>query len=395
VTDQLQALFVVTLVAALAPLVVAILPGRVPQVIVFLVGGVIIGPEVLDLAAPSNVELLATVGLGMLFLLAGYELPPLLLRQRPGKLALGACGISLTISVVVVGALEMLGFVRAFVPVALALTTTALGTLLPILRDNHMLGGRFGEYVFASGAVGELGPVLAISLFLGANGSWVSALAIAAVTGLAWLLAKIPLVLSSTRVGRIVGRSQNETSQSALRWTLTLLVGLLLVTETFGLDAVLGAFLAGVALRQSSSMPEAQHEQLLHKLDAVGYGFFIPLFFVASGMGLDIVSIAENPMRLVVFFVLLLAVRGLPALLVYRSALPMRQRVQLMFLSATALPLLVALTQIGLANGTMLPENAAALVGAGVLSVAVFPNVAALLQRSVEVDATADGVRPV
>ena len=117
------------------------------------------------------------------------------------------------------------------------------------------------------------------------------------------------------------------------------------------------------------------------KLDAVGYGFFIPVFFVTSGMNLDIKSIVESPARLVVFFVLFLAVRGLPALLFYRHDLPMRGRVQMMLLTATALPLLVALAEIGLESGTMLPENAAALVGAGVLTVIVFPAVAVGLAR--------------
>ncbi|MFZ0323069.1 MAG: cation:proton antiporter [Actinomycetes bacterium] len=385
-TEQLQALFAVTLIAALAPVVVALLPGRIPQVVVFLVGGVIIGPQVLNIASPDQLQLLATVGLGMLFLLAGYELPPLLLRQRPGQLALVGWGVSVAVAISVVGVLAATGFVRAFVPVALALTTTALGTLLPILRDNNMLVGAFGEDIFAAGAVGELGPVLAISLFLGINGSWESALAIASVTALAFLLAKVTRVLSDSKVGSVVHATQDATSQSALRWTITLLVCLLLVTETFGLDAVLGAFLAGMALRRSSAMPEEQHQRLLLKLDAVGYGFFIPVFFVVSGMGLDIASIAQNPLRLVVFFVLLLAVRGVPSLLVYRSALPMRERVELMFLTATALPLLVALAHIGLENGTMLPENAAALVGAGALSVAVFPTVATRLHRKDPVD---------
>jgi len=116
-------------------------------------------------------------------------------------------------------------------------------------------------------------------------------------------------------------------------------------------------------------------------LDAVGYGFFIPVFFVSSGMALDVQSIVENPARLLVFFVLLLLVRGAPALLVYRKSLVLRERIEMMFLTATALPLLVALSEIGLSSGVMLPENAAALVGAGVLSIAVFPFVATRLHR--------------
>jgi Kef-type K+ transport system membrane component KefB len=140
----------------------------------------------------------------------------------------------------------------------------------------------------------------------------------------------------------------------------------------------LGAFLAGVVLRRWAP---GDVKSLEDKLDAVGYGFFIPVFFVASGMGLDLRSIVQSPGRLILFFVLLLVVRGLPTLLIYRSALPGPQRLELMFLLATALPLLVALSEIGLETGEMLPENAAALVGAGVLSVLVFPGIAVAIDR--------------
>ena len=375
-TDQLESLFVVMIVAALVPIVIKLLPVAVPQVVLLLVGGVLIGPEVLGWADRSELTLLSNVGLGFLFLLAGYELPPLLLRQRPGRLALGAWGISIALSFAVVGVLEATGYVKAFIPVALALTTTALGTLLPILRENNMLGGTFGRHLFASGAVGELGPVLAISLFLSANGSWQSALAIFTVVLLAWIFARIPSWLEGSRVGMIVSATSEDTTQSALRWTITLLLGALLLTADFGLDIVLGAFLAGMVLRQSGGKTPEGQSGLLDKLDSVAYGFFIPIFFISSGMGLDLTSIVENPWRLLVFFSLLLVVRGLPALVVYRRELPLSERVQLVFLSATALPLIVAITEVSMTNGTMLAENAAALVGAGVLSVAVFPFIA-------------------
>ncbi len=372
-TDQLESLFVVMIVAALVPVVGRLLPVAVPQVVLLLAGGILIGPEILGWADRSELTLLSDVGLGFLFLLAGYELPPLLLRQRPGRMALRAWGISVAVALVVVGILEATGFVRAFIPVSLALTTTALGTLLPILRDNDMLGGAFGQHLFASGAVGELGPVLAISLFLSANGSWQSALAIMTVVLLAWLLTRIPSWVEDTRVGKIVSATSEDTTQSVLRWTITLLLGALLLTADFGLDIVLGAFLAGMVLRRSSNETTLGSVGLLHKLDTVGYGFFVPIFFISSGMGLDLTSIIENPGRLVVFFILLLLVRGLPALVVYRRELPRSERLQLMFMMATGLPLIVAITEVSMTNGTMLPENGAALVGAGVLSVAVFP----------------------
>jgi Kef-type K+ transport system membrane component KefB len=375
----LETLLVVAAVAALAPVLVALLPGpRIPQVVVLLVGGVLIGPEVLGWAERPVIDLLANVGLGFLFLLAGYELDLRLFRERPGRLAMVAWLVTVALAAALVGVLAAVGFVRAFVPVALGLTTTALGTLLPILRDNDMLGGRFGRYLLAAGAVGELFPIFAIALFLGAINKFVALGSLVAVGLLAAVLTLAPRLVRGNRLERILREGEGSTAQTTLRWTIVLLLLLLVIAEEFGLDVVLGAFLAGIVLRRWA--PGDVHV-LEGKLDAIGYGFFIPLFFVSSGMGLDVRSIAEAPARLLVFFVLLMVVRGVPALFLYRRDLPAPQRVQTMLLTATALPLLVALAEIGLRNGTMLRENAAALVGAGVLSVLVFPMVAVAIER--------------
>jgi Kef-type K+ transport system membrane component KefB len=377
--SSLLSLLLVMVVAALSPIASRLVPGRPPQVLFLILGGVVIGPHVLGLANSVDIELLAGLGLGFLFLLAGHELDPLLLREKAGKQALMAWGISAVIAVAVVGGLEYLGFVKAFVPVAIALTTTALGTLLPILREQQMLGGSFGRFIFAAGAVGELLPILAISLFLGAYKTWWEALIIASIAGLAFVLAWLTQRLSGTRVAAIIGANKHATSQSTLRITVVLLVGLLLVTQKFGVEAALGAFFAGMVLRRTST--PGDNNEFEEKLDAVGYGFFIPVFFVSSGMALDLQSIVENPVRLVVFLVLMLVVRGGPALLVYRRSLVLRERIEMVLLTATALPLLVALAEIGVSSGVMLPENAAALVGAGVLSIAIFPFIATRMHR--------------
>jgi len=376
--SSLWSLLLVMIIAAVAPIISRLVPGRPPQVLFLIIGGVLIGPHVLGFADSADIQLVAGLGLGFLFLLAGYELEPALLREKAGALALIGWVISAVAAVLIVGGLEYLGFVRAFVPVSIALTTTALGTLLPILREQHMLTGTFGRYVFAAGAVGELFPIIATSLLLGAYRTWSEALIIASIGGLAYLLVRLTRLISGTRVAAIITENRHATSQTILRITVVLLVGLLLITQRFGVEAALGAFFAGMVLRGTTT---EDTDELDEKLDAVGYGFFIPVFFVSSGMTLDVVSILENPARLLVFFLLLLGVRGLPALLVYRKTLTARQRVQMMFLTATSLPLLVALSVIGVESGVMLPENAAALVGAGVLSVAIFPFIATRLHR--------------
>jgi Kef-type K+ transport system membrane component KefB len=376
---ELVTLLVAATVAVLAPVIVALLPGpRIPQVVVLLVGGVLVGPEVLGWAERPAIDLLANVGLGFLFLLAGYELDLRLFRERPGRLAIVAWLVTVALAAALVGVLAAAGFVRAFVPVALGLTTTALGTLLPILRDSDMLGGRFGRYLLAAGAVGELFPIFAIALFLGASNKFVALGSLVAVGVMAVVLSYAPRLVRGNRLERILREGEGSTTQMTVRLTVVLLLLLLVVAAEFGLDVVLGAFLAGIVLRRWT--PVDAHA-LEGKLDAIGYGFFIPLFFVASGMTLDTRSIAQAPARLLVFFVLLLLVRGVPALFLYRRDLPAVQRVQMMFVTATALPLLVALAEIGVRNGTMLRENAAALVGAGALSVLVFPVVAVAIGR--------------
>ena len=375
----LDTLLVAAIVAALAPVLVALLPGpRIPQGVVLLAGGVLVGPEALGWADRAEIDLLANVGLGFLFLLAGYELDLHLFRERPGRLAMAGWLLTVALAAGLVGVLAAAGFVHAFVPVALGLTTTALGTLLPILHDNDLLGGRFGRYLLAAGAVGELFPIFAIALFLGAHNKFVALGSLAAVGVLAVVLSFAPRLVRGNQLERILREGQGSTSQTTVRLTVVLLLLLLVIAEDFGLDVVLGAFVAGIVLRRWAP---GDVEALEGKLDAIGYGFFIPLFFVASGMTLDVRSIASAPGRLLIFFVLLLVIRGVPSLFLYRRDLPAVRRVQMMFLTATALPLLVALAEIGLRNGTMLRENAAAMVGAGALSVLVYPMIAVAIER--------------
>jgi Kef-type K+ transport system membrane component KefB len=379
----LQDLIAVALVAALAPLVVAVLPGpRMPQVVVFLLGGILIGPHVLGLAETGNIALLANIGLGFLFLLAGYELDPRVLRQRPGRLAITGWLISAAIAVGVVAALGAAGYIRDYVPVGLALTTTALGTLLPILRDNKMLDGEFGEHVHAAGTIGELFPILIIAVFLTRRGHFVALASVALVGLLALVLTAVPWLARNRAVQRMIRESQNATGQITLRWSLVLLLVLLVIASRFGLDVVLGALLAGLVLRSWTRRMNIDTEALEHKFDAVGYGVFIPIFFIASGMTLDLPAIIREPLRLLIFFVLLLLVRGVPSLFVYRRAMRGRQRLEMTFITATTMPLLVALAEIGEQDGVMLPATAAALIGAGALSVLVYPLIAVTLHRS-------------
>jgi hypothetical protein len=234
------------------------------------------------------------------------------------------------------------------VPVGLALTTTALGTLLPILRDNDMLGGQFSRYVFAAGAVGELFPILIIAVFLTRRGHFIALASVALVGVLALALTAVPWLTGHRVVQRIVHEGQDETAQITLRGALVLLFVLLAVASRFGLDVVLGAMLAGMVLRAWARQSHMDLTDLEHKFDAVGYGIFIPIFFISSGMSLDLKAIVRDPLRLLIFFLMLV----------------------------------IALADIGQQDGVMLPATAAALVGAGVLAVLVYPLIAVSLHRS-------------
>ncbi|GEM_PF-114405 len=376
----LETLLAVALVAALAPIIVTAVPAlRIPQVVVLIVAGILIGPHGLGLADTPGIKLLSNVGLGFLFLLAGYDFDPALLRQHAGRLAIAGWAMSCVIAVAAVASLGATGFVRDFVPIGLALTTTALGIVAPILRDNAMVSGQFGRYVMAAGAVGELFPIIAISLFLSRRGEFVAIASILAVCLAAILLSVLPRIIGDARLRALIRQGRRATAQTTLRWSIVLLLLLLVAAGRFGLDVVLGAMLAGMVLRTWTRRMGVDDAPLEDKLDAVGYGFFIPVFFVVSGMTLAIGAILADPLRLLAFFVLLLVVRGLPSLLVYRRSMPLRQRVEMTFITATTMPLLVALAEIGLSDGVMLPANAAALVGAGVMSVLIFPAIAVVV----------------
>ena len=281
--------------------------------------------------------------------------------------------ITVALAAGLVGALEAVGFVHAFVPVALALTTTALGTLLPILRDHNLLAGPFGRYILAAGAVGELLPIIGIAIFLGAQQSVRRILSLASV-------GCSPSSSRSRRASRAAPGSSGSwrkasTPRRRPRSGSPSCCSCSCSRSPPSSVSTWCSARSWPAWCCAGGHPATSHA-LEEKLDAVGYGFFIPVFFVVSGMTLDVHSIVESPLRLLVFFVLLLARPRAAGAVGLSQGARVTQRLQMMFITATALPLLVALAEIGLRNGTMLPENAAALVGAGVLSVIVYPAIA-------------------
>jgi Kef-type K+ transport system membrane component KefB len=371
--NEFGSLFVIAAISAFVPLLVGLLRIKVAEVVLLLGAGVVFGPQVLGLIqVDESITLLSELGLGMLFFLAGLELEAVAVRGESGRLAAFGWFASLVLAGICAVILESAGVVRDGLGVTIALTSTALGTLLPMLRDNHELDTTFGRFFMGAGAWGEFGPIIAISVLLGTKSSFVALISLAGFAVLAMLLAWLPSRLAGDKVRGILERGHQTSSQTALRFTMLLLITLLALAGRFGLDVVLGAFIAGIIVRRFS--PPDNESPLQVKVEAIAFGFLIPLFFVVSGANLDVASIASNPGRLVLFFALLLVVRGLPQMLIYRRAFPeARERWRFSLLVATGLPVIVAVTSLEISEGVMDPRNAAALVGAGALSVLVFP----------------------
>ncbi|MET0307040.1 MAG: cation:proton antiporter [Solirubrobacterales bacterium] len=375
--------FVIVLIAAIAAITVAVVPRKFapPVVVVELMLGILVGPEVLDLAETSDfIDFFSNLGLGMLFFFAGYEIDFERIRGKPLKL--GAIGWLLSISLAygIGGALAAAGIVVSFLYTGSAMATTAIGTLIPILRDSGELKTRFGTYLLAAGGIGEFGPILLVTLVLSTTNPLHEAAILVAFVALALAIALVSVRLA-WRGWPALERTFEASSQLAVRITVVLVFGLVLLAGELGLDVLLGGFVAGMIVRLALKGRELQVFE--SKLTAVGFGFFIPFFFVTSGIEFDLAALgsATALLKLLLFFCLFLVVRGLPAMLLYRSVLQTRQRVALAFYSATELPLVVAITTIAIEAGKMKSSTAAGLVGAAMLSTLIFPFVAQALQK--------------
>lgn len=377
-----ESIFWIVLAAVLAPLAAGlVLRGRVSEVVLLLGLGVVIGPHALDLAATGEgVSVLRELGLGMLFLLAGYEIEIGELVGRGGRRAaitwIGCFGVALAL-VFVVGLTEA---VHAEVAVAIALTSTALGALLPILKDTGLLGTRFGSTLLNHGAYGELGPVVAMAVLMGSRGIADSVLVLAGFFVLAVLLHRFSDGLGHRgALLREVRRGAETSRQLQVRLVVLLLVTLITVAELFELDVVLGAFAAGFVLR--GLLPDG-HEALEHKLEGLAFGLLIPVFFVTSGMAIDPRAVAEEPLALVAFVAMILLVRGGGVWLATRRDFVPREGAALALFSATGLPIIVAVTTVAVDADQMTATNASVLVAGGAVTVLVCPLLAQRLLRA-------------
>ena len=372
----IPALVLIAAAAVLAPIISEQTRGlRIPSVVIELGLGILIGPDVLKLTHPNEViSALSDIGLTFLMFLAGFELDLNRVKGQPLRLASLGWLMSLALALGFAFALVSTGLALDTLIVGLSLTTTALGTLLPVLSDAGVIKTRFGTYMLGIGSVGEFGPIVVVAVLLTHKDPFVSTLLLVCFVAIATATALLATRAHPPKVVALLRRHLDSSAQLPVRVAVLLVLLLDLLAYELGLDVLLGAFAAGIVVRLFIMGEDTK--VIESKLDAIGFGFLIPIFFIVSGTHFDLHIFFSRPstiLRLVLFLVLMLVVRGGPALLLYRRVLPKVERVPLALFSATALPLIVVITDIGTAEGRIRPENAAALVGAGIVSVLLFP----------------------
>ena len=389
-------LALISAIAALSPMLADFIRRwlRLPGVVIEIVLGIVIGPHVLGWAHLDEVlSVLAEFGLVVLIFLAGFEIDPDEVKGRAVSLAVRGWLLSLVLAVAIAWALHALDVTSGIRFVAVALTTTAIGTLLPILGDAGLLPTPLGRNILASGAMGELGPIVAISVALATDSPARTVVVLVAfgliVTAAGWAATRP----ARPRIVRLVAHTLHTRGQLGVRVCVLLCALLVWAAARFELDILLGAFAAGVVARlflveHSTSADDHHgdhyddhHGAVQLRIEALGFGFFIPLFFVVSGVHFDLGALGDVGAlaKVPLFLVLFLVVRGVPALL-YRNELGRSEIMALGLLQSAALPLIVVITGIGVAEGQMRPDNAAAMVGAGLLSVVLYPIIALVVR---------------
>lgn len=371
----IPSLVLIAIAAVLAPILAEQSRGLIPSVVLKILLGIIMGPYVLKLVHPNVlIDGLSDMGLTFLMFLAGLEVDPNRIKGRPIRRATVGWLLSLALALAFGFALVSTGLAIDTLIVGLALTTTALGTLLPVLGDAGVLSTDFGSHVLGVGTAGEFGPIVGVAILLTHKDPRVSGLLLVAFVVVAITTAFAATRARPPKVVALLRRHLDSSAQLPVRISVLVVLLLVYLAYELQLDVLLGAFAAGIAVRFLIIGDDS--EVIESKLKAIGFGFLIPIFFIESGIHFDLHILLTRPsavLRLFMFLALMLIVRGAPALLLYRRILTGGERIVLAFLSATGLPLIVVITAIGRAEGRMRPENAAALVGAGMLSVLLFP----------------------
>jgi Kef-type K+ transport system membrane component KefB len=385
---QFDNLLIVVAVAFAAPLLLGFFPGvKLPSVVLEILAGIMIGPSVLGIVeVDDSVSVIAVIGLAFLLFLAGLEIEFHKLRGPVLRLTMIGFAVSFAIAVLVALILKAAGVIETPLLVAIILCATSLGVLIPVLKDAGEISSTFGQLIVAAGTIADFGAVILLSIFFsGEGGVGATLLLIGSLVALAFVVfIAVKTAERSSLLRQDLIRLQDTTAQIRVRGAVVLLVGFAAIADSLGLESILGAFMAGAILALLDRDEQMTHPEFRRKLEAVGFGVFIPVFFVTSGVNYDLdalLSSASNVVMVPIFLAALVAARGLPALL-YRRMLDARHTAIAGLMQATSLPFIVAAVAIGEDLGLIDAAEGAALIGAGLLSVLLFPAIGlGLLKR--------------
>jgi Kef-type K+ transport system membrane component KefB len=392
-------LLIVVAVAFAAPLVLGFFPRvRLPAIVLEILLGIVIGPAGLGwVKVDLPIQILSLIGLAFLLFLAGLEIDVEKLRGRVLRLTAIGFVLSFGIGILAGFAFDAGGLVRSPLFIAIVLVSTSLGVIVPVLKDSGNIATEFGQLVIAAASIADFGAIILLSLFFSGQGSTDTAGTLILLGVFGAVVVVIGLVIAglerSRGISGVLRRLQDTTAQIRVRGAFVLLVGFVALAENVGLETILGAFAAGALLSLLDRDREMTHPQFRVKLEAAGFGIFIPVFFVTTGLRFNLDALfasAGTVARIPLFLFALLLVRGVPALL-YTRLVGRRKAVIAGILQATSLPFIVAAAQIGMDAGVLTQANGAALIAAGLLSVIIFPALGlTLLRRADSAPAAAD-----
>ena len=366
-----------------------------PTVVLELVFGIALGPQALGWAtADPYIEFLADLGLVVLFFFAGVEVVER--KVAPSLLARGsaAWGISLALGMGFGYALHIAGVGADGWLLGIAMSTTSLGMLVPILSDAGLLSTALGKAVLGTGVAGEFWPIIVISVALtGVYGAGTEVVLLVAFGALAFLAAGLTLRARPPRIVEVLRETLESTGQAAVRLAILVLAVLVLIARDVGFDFILGAFTAGLIVGLVLDSPDGRSVRT--RLEGIGFGFLIPVYFVATGLTFDLDGLltVRGVLLGAMFVGLLLLIHGAAATL-WGASLGVRETASLTFFTATGLPLIVATVSIGLDRGAIDTDVAASLVGAGMASVLIFPLLAMRIDWHTKTPPPLEAVEP-
>ena len=372
-------LLIVVAVTFVAPLTLGFFPSvKLPSVVLEILAGIVIGPSVLGIVhVDEAISVISVLGLAFLLFLAGLEIDFQRLRGQVLRVTLIAFVVSFGIALLVALVLKATGLIETPLLIAIILCATSLGVLIPVLKDAGEISSTFGQLIVAAGTIADFGAVILLSIFFSGEGGVGSTLLL--IGGLVVLAVVVFIAVKgadrSSLLRQDLLRLQDTTAQIRVRGAVVLLVGFAAIADSLGLESILGAFIAGAVLSLLDKDEQMTHPGFRRKLEAVGFGIFIPVFFVTSGVNYDLdalTSSASNLLMVPIFLAALVAARGLPALF-YRRLLDTKHIAIAGLMQATSLPFIVAAVAIGEDLNLVTAAEGAALIGAGLLSVMLFP----------------------